>query len=151
MFCVSCRLLQRVALSISIAALLPSGNLRAQQALVATARMSSRPLAGPGADSGKFIVSVRIGGIPEFALRILGLAQIQLVDGLGRRYTPIGYSVSAGRVQPKGLLASYMTLPAEQSPDREYLFFVAPGLMTFELRVAGLKPIRMVPTITSSR
>jgi hypothetical protein len=151
MLSVSCRLLQRVALGISIAALLPLRSLGAQEALVVTARMSSRPLTQLGADSGKFMVSVRISGIPEFGLRTLGAGQIVLVDGLGRRYTPIGYTVSADRIQPKGLLAAFTPPPAERSDDRQYLFVVSPGLMTFELRVAGLKPVRMVPTITPSR
>ena len=151
MFCVSRHLLQRVALGISIVALLPSGSLSAQEPLIATARMSLRPLTRPGADSGKFVVSVKISGIPEFGLRALGPGDLVLVDGLGRRYTPFGYSVNAEGIRPKGLLAAFTTPSAEKLGDRHYLFFVSPGLMTFELRVAGLKPVRIVPTITSFR
>src|SRR5262245_7199856 len=101
MFRVSSRFVQQVALGISIAASFPSGSLSAQQTLVVTGRLSSRPLTRPGADSGKFLVSVTISGIPEIALRTLGPGQIVLVDGLGGRYTPIGYSFSAEGTQPK--------------------------------------------------
>jgi hypothetical protein len=147
---VSRRFLQGVALGISIAALLSTRSVSAQDTLVATARMSARPFTRPGADSGKFIVSVRISGIPEFGLRTLSTVQIVLVDGLGGRYTPFGYSVKPG-MQRVGLLAALTAPQAERLVDREYIFFVAPGLMTFELRIAGLKPVRVVPSLTGFR
>jgi hypothetical protein len=150
MYHISSRLFQQVALVMVTTALLPAARLGAQETLVATARMVSRPLTRPGADSGKFMVSVKISGIPEVGLRTLGPGQVVLVDGLGRTYTPSAFTVSVGATQPQTLLAAYMTPPADRLADRHYIFFVAPGLMTFEIRVAGLKSVRIVPTITPS-
>lgn len=151
MFRVSSHILQRIALGISIAALLPTERLSAQEPVVASARISPRPVTRPGADSGKFLVSVRIGGVPDIGLRTLGPGQIVLVDGLGGRYTPFGYSLGPRAAQPKSWLAAFTTPSAERFGDHEYLFLVRPGLMAFEVRIEGLKPVHVVPTLTPAR
>ena len=143
----STRLLTLVALVLTTA-LLPSGSVSAQGPLVATARMSSSPMTRAGVDSGKLIVALKISGIPEIALRYLRLDQIVLVDAFGRAYTPRGVAISARGVEPKPLLAALSPPPAERLADRQYMFLVAPGLNTFEVRVANLNPVRVVASVT---
>ena len=148
MFRVPSRLLQRVALVVSTAVIIPFGSVGAQ-GLVVTARMNPRPLTHPGADSGKFMVIVRFNGMPEIGLRAIALNPIVLVDGLGRSYTPVAYVGGVGGTQPRDVFAAYTSANAERFRDRQYIYFVSPGLMTFEIRIAGLKPVRITPTLTT--
>jgi hypothetical protein len=144
---VSSRILCWVALALSAIALLPSKDLRAQDALVAKACVSARPLARSGADSGKFLVLVMISGIPEIGLRSLG--QMVLADPTGRTYAPYGYSIETNESASRSLLAAYPTPPAQPRSERQYLFLVAPGLMAFELRIPGLKPTSVAPSLAT--
>ena len=144
---VSTRLLTLVALVVTTA-LLPSGSVSAQGPLVATARMSSSPMTRTGVDSGKLMVALKISGIPEIGLRYLRLDQIVLVDAFGRAYTPLGVGISARGAESKPLLTAWSAPQAERLADRQYLFLVAPGLNTFEVRVANLKPVRVVASVT---
>ena len=145
---VSSRIPSWVAVALSVIALVPSGDGRAQDALVAKACVSARPLAGSGADSGKFVVSLRISGISEFALR--NLRQIGLVDPTGRTYAPFGVAVEANELENRGPLVSYTALPTQRRPERQYLFLVAPGLMAFELRIPGMKPVSLAPSLATT-
>jgi len=135
------RLVIQAAISLCTVASLPSGALNAQQTLVATARMSPRTLtAGP--DSGKSFLSIQLSGIPEIALRTLKLDQLLLVDSAGRAYTPSGIGYRYVRTEQTSPVAAYLGT-AKNTGKPEYWFLVAPGSRTFELRVAGLKPVRV--------
>ena len=143
---VSFRLLGLASLVFTTASL-PLKSVNAQGPLAVTARMSPSPSTRAGADSGKHFVSLKISGIPEIGLRALRLDQVVLVDAFGRSYTPIGVAVEARSTEPKNLLVTYTTPPMERIADRQYLYMVAPGLNAFEVRVANLKPIRVVATV----
>jgi|SRR5688572_4654645 hypothetical protein len=136
------RRLTQAALVLGTLALLPSGAVSAQGPLVATARLSSRPMR-IGADSGKFLVSLKISGIPEVALRALRPDDILLVDEAGRAYTPSAVSVEFRGKEQETFLTLYTRSTSERLADRQYLFMVPPGSRSFELRVANLKPVRV--------
>jgi hypothetical protein len=139
------RLVIQTALSLCTAASLPSAGLNAQQTLAATARISSSPNTRPGADSGKYFLSLEISGIPDIASRGLNLGQILLVDEAGRAYTPSGIGWRPGRTEKTSRVAAYLGT-AKNTSRPTYLFVVAPGSRTFELRVTGLKPVRVTPS-----
>jgi len=135
------RFVIQAAISLCTVALLPSGALNAQQTLVATARMSPRALK-TGPDSGKYLLSLQISGIPEVALRSLKHDQLLLVDSAGRAYTPSGVGYRTVRTEQTSPVAAYLGT-SKNTAKPEYWFLVAPGSRTFELRVAGLKPVRV--------
>ena len=145
---VSSRISSWVVVALSVIALLPSGDVHAQDALVAKACVSARPLPSSGVDSGKFVVSVRISGISEFALR--NLRQIALVDPTGRTYGPYGIALESNELENRSLLAAYTTPLMQRRPERQYLFLVSPGLMAFELRIPGMKPVSLAPSLATT-
>jgi len=140
------RLVIQTAIALCTAASLPSVSLSAQQTLAATARISPRPNTRPGADSGKYFLSLEISGIPEVASRALNLDQILLIDEAGRAYTPSGIGWRPiGKDQASRVAAHLGTAYDTSRPM--YLFVVASGSRTFELRLAGLKPVRVTPSV----
>ena len=138
------RLAIQAVLSLCTVASLPTGALEAQQTLSATARMSPHPSIRPGADSGKHYLSLDISGIPEVAS--IGLDQMLLVDEAGRAYKPSGFGWRTTGKETTSLVAAYLGT-AKNTSRPSYFFVVAPGSRTFELRVAGLKPVRVTPSI----
>ena len=145
---VSSRMLRWVPLAVSVMSLAPSRGSGAQAALVAKACVSSRPLATSGADSGKFVVLVRLSGVSAFAQR--SLPQIVLADPTGRTYAPFGVAVEGNELENRSLLAAYKTPTAQRLSERQYFFLVAPGLMAFELRIPGLKPVSVAPSLATT-
>ena len=140
------RLVIQATLSLCTIASLPTGGLSAQQTLAATARISPHPSTRPGPDSGKHFLALEISGIPEIASRGLGLAQILLVDESGRAYTPSGIGWRPRGKEQTSLVASHLGI-ANNTSRPMYLFVVAPGSRTFEVRLAGLKPVRVTPSL----
>ena len=119
----------------------------AQEAVVATARLSAFPSTRAGVDSGKFFLSLKLKGIPEVALRGISLDQIVLVDQEGRAYTPSLYTIPTTALERKSFLAGYLAQANERLADRQYMFMVAPGSQTFELRVANMKPVSVAASL----
>jgi hypothetical protein len=140
------RLVILSALLLCAVASLPSGALNAQQTLSATARISPHPSTRPGPDSGMHFLSLEIVGIPEVASRGLSLDQILLIDEAGRAYTPSGIGWRTTGKEQTSLVAAYLGT-AKDTSKPSYGFVVAPGGRTFELRVAGLKPVRVTALI----
>ena len=136
------RLVIPTVLSLCTVASLPSGVLSAQQTLAATARINPHPNTRPGVDSGKHVLSLEISGIPEVASRGLNLHRILLIDEAGRAYTPSGIGWRASGKEQTSLLAAYLGT-AQNTSKPWYFFLVDPGSQTFELRVPGLKPVRV--------
>jgi hypothetical protein len=80
--------------------------LNAQQPIiVVSARMSSHPIARPGPDSGKFLLALKISGIPEVGLRGLKPDQLMVVDAEGRAYNAFGSGYSVSDKTPASILA----------------------------------------------
>lgn len=123
------------------------GVLPAQEGFRAAARIALRPLTRSGPDSGKVMLSVKVSGIPEVALRaFLSRDKVVVVDELGRSYTAFGYAIAGPPKPAASLVAAYLQPPAENLADRQYIFIVAPS-RTYELRFSTLKPVRITPVV----
>ena len=122
------------------------GVLPAQAGFSATARIAARPLTS-GSHSGKLILSVKISGIPEFALRLLKRDPIIVVDEVGRMSTLAGVAIGPSETPVTSVVAMHLQPAPENIAERQYFFFVAPGSRTFELRVGTLKPLRITPLV----
>jgi hypothetical protein len=121
------------------------GGLPAQASLSATARIAARPLTS-GSDSGKLILSVKISGTLD-----LKRDQVIVVDEAGRISTLLGVAIRPSATPLTSLVTTYLPPAPKNVTERQYLFFVAPGSRTFELRVGTLKPLRITPLVESPR
>ena len=115
--------------------------LSAQETVTVSAWISARPMV-TGSDSGKYMLSMKVKGIPDFALRRLKRDEFVIVDRSGGVYTPTAYAIDMRSTGAASLVAQYTRTVPDDIADRRYLYLVSPGQQTFELRINGLKPVR---------
>lgn len=118
----------------------------AQQAVVASARLSSKTLSGVGWDSSKVVLVVEVVGLPPAAQSARPGIQVRVVDDAGRIYTPVGIAIDS--LDGNTIVPEYLRAPGARSTPPKYLFLVPPGTRRFELRVPSLDPVRFTASLT---
>ena len=89
------------------------------------------------ADSGKVLLMLNFGGVPEERLRALKHTDVVIADSANRTYRAEAYAIPARDGQTSNIIA-----------DRCYLFTVPSGTTSFELRLPTFTPVRFTATVS---
>jgi len=138
------RIVSRLALAIAVAAL-SSTALSAQGSLKISAWISSRAITASGPDSAKFVLRLRISGIPEDAVRSLKAYEIVLRAKSGRVYLPFGVPPRILATASANVVAQFYQ--AESKSAGQYSFLVSPGSLEYELWLPGHKPVTFAASL----
>lgn len=123
------------------------GTLEAQGDVKVSAWISARPLSAAGNDSGKFVLKVKVSGIPEGAVRGLRTDQIVLRAESGRIYLPFGGPVRIPSTASASVVAHFYQVEAKSAG--QYFFLVRPGDLRYELWLPGRRPVSVAASLVA--